>query len=263
MTATFYVKSCSTFIGIILLLSCAPKPKETPVLLPASPPPVPFELRAEAANGRAIIHWRIDRPANIATSGYYIYLAESKDDSGKLYNNTPYPGDTDGDITRESITIEGLTDGRVYHAYIVTVMADGRLSRQSEKIRFMPIEMGELKISFDILSDSSGYSFAKKIYTKARDYDNDFYLFYKNGPNISSPSLYNTGLRKTLFAAGSNLPIEQAIFYTSLPFLVNREIMLKTADKTIVMLKLLNLNGGRRPTGAILKYAFHYADENQ
>lgn len=245
----------------VLILSCAPKIQKAHIPPPPLALPIPYELRADAANGQATIYWRIDRPANMATGGYYIYLAETATDTGRLYNSAPYPGDTDGDVTRESINIQGLTDGYAYYAWIKTIMANGELGPRSEKLRFIPVEMGELKIRCDILADSSGYSFAKRKYTKARDYDNDFYLYYKGGLNISSPSLYNSGLRKTSFMAGGNFPVEKPNFKTSLPLVENREYILKSADNSIIRLRLVSAIGKPKPTEAIFKYSFYYPKE--
>jgi hypothetical protein len=183
-----------------IVFSCAPKPKHVQVS-PVELIPTPYNLGGKAINGKAMISWEINRPKIFASEGYNIYISEiSSSDTGKLYNNIPYPGDTDGDPGHETFQIDGLTNGRFYEVWVRMLSADGKLGPKSEIRVFRPLEMGELTIYFDILHDSSGYSFAKHKYTKARDYDNDFYLFDKNGPRISSPSLYNSGLRESIFA---------------------------------------------------------------
>jgi hypothetical protein len=252
-------------MGIVAsVLSCAPKPKHVQVS-PQESIPTPYNLIGKAINGKAMISWQVDRPANFASGGYNIYLSEiSSPDSGKLYNPVPYPGDTDGNPSKETFEIDGLTNGRFYEVWVRVLSADSKLGPASEKQIFRPLEMGQLTIYFDILHDSSGYSFAKHKYTKARDYDNDFYFYDKNGPHISSPSLYNSGLRESIFAnlsAPLPHPSKESRNYTgftkttSMTLSKNNIYAIRTKDG-IADIKVKAFIGSSEKKQALIKYLY-------
>ena len=180
-----------SFVPIIFFLAaCGPKPK-------LADRTTPFALKAEAKNQGAVLYWRIDRPG-APIRGYDIYLADSQDAPGHLYNSTPYPGDTDGDASRESIELAGLINGKTYYAYITTVHGDGSLSAPSSRIEFRPLDKGRISISSNYLIDDSGYDFADRKSMIARHDGNDFYI-YANGSKmgISSPSRMHSSLHRT------------------------------------------------------------------
>jgi hypothetical protein len=252
-------------IGIAaVVFSCAPKPKHVQVSTQESIP-TPYNLAGKAINGKAMISWEVNRPANFASGGYNIYLSEiSSSDTGKLYNNIPFPGDTDGDPSKETFEIDGLTNGRFYEVWVRMLSADSKLGPASEKQIFRPLEMGQLTIYFDILHDSSGYSFAKHKYTKARDYNNDFYLYDNNGTHISSPSLYNSGLRESFFAdlsAPSPRPSKElshhqnSIKKTSLTLYKNN-IYGITTKEGIAQIKIKAYTGSGNQKQAIINYLY-------
>lgn len=175
---------------IFLLAACGPKPK-------LADKTIPFALKAEAKNQGALLYWRIDRPG-APIRGYDIYLADSQDGPGDLYNSTPYPGDTDGDASRESIELTGLINGKTYFVHITTVRGDGSLSAPSSRIEFRPLDKGRISISSNYLIDHSGYDFADRQSMIARHDGNDFYI-YANGSKmgISSPSRMHSSLHRT------------------------------------------------------------------
>lgn len=244
-----------------VVLSCAPKPKmaqtpETPEI------PIPYELKTIAFNGKAILSWKIDRPASFVSGGYNIYLAESPSDSGKLYNLVPYPGDTDGDPNKETFEITDLKNGQIYKTWVRVLASDGTLGAWSEKHLFVPHEVGQLKVYFDMLHDSSGYSFAKRKYTKARDYDNDFYLYEKNGVHISSPSLYNSGLRESDFELLPVRPPKELRSHpklsktTSMAILKTKSYSIRTADDGLAFIKVDKYIGTGNLKRAIIRYGY-------
>jgi len=255
--------SCKIIATIILTfgLSCAPKPKIEPA--PAEVAiPIPYDLKAVAFNEKATLSWKINRPAKFVSGGYSIYLAESKSDTEILYNPIPYPGDIDGDAGKETFEITDLVNGRAYKTWIRVLTADGALGPSSETLIFIPYETGRLTIYFDILHDSSGYSFAKRKYTKARDYDNDFYLYEKNGINISSPSLYNLRLRKSYFQQLPYRPSKEfridlkSFNKTSIPLLSPNIYSILTADYGLALIKVGKIIGTGNLKRAIIRYIY-------
>jgi hypothetical protein len=242
-------------ITIAAINSCAPKPKMAPPA-PIQIIPTPYDLKAEAANGKATLYWKVDRPANFISGGYNIYLAENSNDTGRLYNNVPYPGDTDGDVNSESIVLTELKDAQFYYAWIAALSAKGLVGSPSVKIEFMPLEQGELLIYFDMLADSSGYSFAMRKYTKARDFDNDFYLYDKDGPYISSPSLYNSGLRKSVFRDNISRFNEKSNPVAHMALAQGKEFGILTADGGLAKMAVVNFGDSAKSKSATLKYIY-------
>ncbi len=200
--------------AISALIACAPKPKPEvvpPVLIAELP--VPRDLRAEAENGRAILDWSVDRQDGVLISGYNVYLADSEgmdnaawaDTPGTPYNGFPYPGDTDGDPSRESMPLPDLVNGQRYLAMVRTVGPDGRLSASSNVVSFMPLARGEFVISSNQASSDGGFNFEQSVRLPGRDPKNDLYLYSTETKiGLSSPNRLVPGLRKTRFGPSGN-----------------------------------------------------------
>jgi hypothetical protein len=162
----------------------------------------------------AAIYWSVNRGEGQLISGYNVYLSRKPlkgmfsnwhKSHAELYNRTPYPGDTDGDITRESFEITGLENGRTYFVTVRTVAPDGSESKQSNEVEFIPLAKGEFIISDNHSADNGGFSFDHEISIPARDRRCDLYLYSRdNVVGLSSPSRLGAGLRKTIFAASSD-----------------------------------------------------------
>lgn len=250
------------FVPVItsLFLSCAPKPKVTPTPTQIAIP-VPYNLKASAFNGKATLLWKVNRPTNFVSGGYNIYLREARADSAILYNQIPYPGDTDGDPNKETFEITDLKNGQAYFTWVRMLAANGALGAASETLQFIPFESGQLTIYFDMLRDSSGYSFVKHKYTKARDFNNDFYLYDKNGPHISSPSVYNSGLRKSTFQIYKPKPYAQfrkdsKPTATSIELLKANSYQMITADRDIIFFKIDKYSSSENDKRAIIRYTY-------
>ena len=262
MNKTWHIiNALAISVGLTLphiILSCAPEGKKPSVK--ESPPPIPFNLEAAAQNGRATLSWQVRRSPAVPISGYNIYISEDAAADGNLYNSLPYPGDTDDDTTRESIEIPNLTNGKRYYVYLKTVIADGRLTPSSEKISFLPLRRGQIKIKFHLQVDSSGYSFSLDKYTPAHDYDNDIHLFFKDDrPGISSPSLLHPSLRRTVFCKNCSRFSEKANYSTSLRPVVGEYFIARTESGATVELKLLRLEKKWSANRAIFEYVYYPA----
>jgi hypothetical protein len=189
-------------------ISCIPGPRESGRV------PSPYDLKVDTMSRGAIIYWSVNRREGQLISGYNVYLSRKPPESNypgwhkshaELHNSTPYPGDTDGDITRESFEITGLENGRTYFVTVRTVAPDGSESKQSNMVEFRPLARGEFIISDNHLGDNGGFSFDHEISIPARDRRCDLYLYSRDDVlGLSSPSRLGAGLRKTIFAASSD-----------------------------------------------------------
>lgn len=191
-TITFSLLAALIF-AVLSVIACGPKPAMV------VKPNTPYNLKAETKSHGTTLYWNINRNDKTPISGYSIYLADSPETEGELYNSGPYPGDTDCDITSESIELLRLTNGQTYYAYIRTVLTGGTMSEPSERIMFRPLSQGRIEISQNHTTQQSGYSFTKNKLTAARDFDNDFYIYAtakKKG--ISSPARLHSSLHKTM-----------------------------------------------------------------
>jgi hypothetical protein len=234
---------------MLFLFSCGPKPAFKMLN-------VAYDLKVETVSKGGILSWRVNRQGDNPISGYNIYIAESSDSEGRLYNNTPYPGNTDGDINYESIELEGLENGRKYYAFIRTVFPDGKLSQPSVMVEFIPILQGRLEISQNHTTGQSGYSFTRETYTKARDTDNDLYIYATSDRvGVSSPSRLHPGLRMTLINKGNN-PAKDSFKQTQ-PLIRGETYFLKTADGGTARLKVVKITGKPPLIKVILDFVYY------
>ena len=158
-------------------------------------------------NGTCTLSWSINRTANSLISGYFIYLQEINAENDTLewrenlltpYNDVPYPGDTDGDNSKESFQLSRLTNGVKHFALIRTVGVDGRQSAPSNVVMFTPLGKGEFTLSANHLSSAGGFNFENGMAVPARDPRNDIYLYAtETRIGLSSPNRLAAGLRRT------------------------------------------------------------------
>jgi hypothetical protein len=246
---------------VVLISGCGPKPQKEPIpLVPLSEIPKPYNLTADANSGKASLYWSIDRTPDLLLSGYRIYLTNNShpiDTSawiaspGIPYNTDLYPGDTDGDITRESYNLDNLENGRIYYAMIRTVGFDSRESALSNIVSFRPLARGEFAISTNHLGDNGGFNFETETQVPGKDRRSDLYL-YSNGnkTGLSSPSRLSAGLRKTTFSANRGDNLETIAIKTG------DKIMLKTKYGD-VDLTIVSLDGNYPDISAKIRYTFY------
>lgn len=232
---------------IIAVFSCGPKPPKEKKAVNA-----PFNLKAIAGDRIATLSWQIDRPNNTPIGGYNIYLSQSPDDAYELYNSGPYPGDTDGDISHESIVLPRLENGIRYYAYLKTVLSDNSLSQASGTVSFMPLAQGYIDLTQNYTVIKSGYNFAAGKYTKVRDSDNDIYIYAtKDRAGISSPSRMHASLRQTLIS------VDGSPFELTQQFIKGKVYTLETADGGLVKLTLLKWMGESPAVEATFDYIYY------
>ena len=232
---------------LALQLACGPKPKA----VEKAGINTPYNLEAIAGSKSAELIWQVNRDSKSHIGGYNIYIAQSPDGDGELYNSGPYPGDTDGNINRESITLENLDNGHKYYAYIRTVLANGELSQPTGRVLFQPLDQGRLTISQNHAANGSGYSFAKGKYTQARDFDNDFYIYATDSKaGISSPSRLHSSLRKTFITLKNNKDLTQ-------PLQKGAQYNLDTKGGGRAILTLIQISGKSPALEASFNYIYY------
>ncbi len=237
-------------LSIFLIFACGPKPGKIK-------PNTPYNLQVVSKSHGAILSWQINRIKDAPIGGYNIYLAESPKSPGELYNSGPYPGDTDGDITHESIELMRLTNGKRYYVYIKTVLNGGKSSAPSDRVEFMPLSQRRIKISQNHSTPKSGYSFKKEKLTAARDFDNDFYIYATADKiGISSPSRLHSSLRKTLIKIKGNA---NSKFNQTQPLIKGKTYLLKISDGGNARLTLIKLIGDKRDLTAVFDYTYYPA----
>lgn len=243
------------------ILACGPGPPPEKGLERGAALPIPYDLRAEASNGRATLFWSVDRDDGVPISGYNIYFSEISVSADTLawvpapdrpYNGVPYPGDTDGDISLESFDMEGLTDGSTYAVVVRTVGPDGRLSAPSNMGVFTPLGRGAFVISADHLAENGGFNFGSGAMVTARDPRCDIYLYAtERAIGLSSPSRLGAGLRKTrFFPNGENDDSMETIAIAE-----GDAMALKTRDG-LVEIRIIEILGRYPDVSAKIEYVF-------
>lgn len=175
-------------------------------------------MTVDVNNHSAVVNWTVDRAGSRPISGYNIYLSETPlkelfsnwdKNHPQPYNHGPFPGDTDGDNTRESFEITNLENGKTYYVSVRTVDPAGAESDVSGESKFVPLANGDFQISSDHLSEIGGFSFDKNISLPARDPRCDIYLYAKeDAVGLSSPGRLSAGLRKTAFSNSTEKNVE-------------------------------------------------------
>jgi hypothetical protein len=254
-----YVRYFIALAAISLALGCGPRPGTG--ILPGNQLPVPYDLKAEVGSHRATLLWSTNRRGDNLISGYNIYLGDDsavKDRSawsrnpGAPYNHTPYPGDTDGDINRESIPLEHLGNGRTYLGIVRTVGPDGRESKSSNLVVFTPLASGTFIISANQEASDGGFNFESETRVPGRDPRSDIYLYAtEQRVGLSSPYRLGGGLRKTRFTGPAiSTPVE------TIPIRKGQSIEVQTKMGR-AKIRIEDILGRYPDISARISYVFH------
>ena len=263
------ISSIKIRIGLVavitlVLLACGAKPKNEAVYrVIIEDIPQPYNLTADASNGKATIYWNIDRQTDLPISGYRIYLGDKsyvedtaawRKGPGVAYNSELYPGDTDGDNRSESFNFNNLENGRVYYAMVRTVGADKRESVSSNVVSFRPLAKGEFTLSSNHLANDGGFNLETESQVPAIDPRSDLYLYStENKMGLSSPSRLRGGLRRSEFSLGNSEKLETVTIKTG--DRISLYTTRGTADLTV-----LSISGKYPETTAKIGYIFYPAN---
>lgn len=200
----------------VITRSCAPSPPAAPVSPPVPPAPsvtlshAPELILVEGYADSLVITWLTHRLPRDLIRGYNVYVSTLPGRSGltgadpgldsSLYNHATYQGDTDGDITSESITIAPVDVGTRYHVHVRTVYPDGHLGPPSPEREVIARPQGTLTLHLRLSGAVDGFCFAANHPVSSMSDSNDVYLFStKRGIFLGSPSRLDAFLRTTKF----------------------------------------------------------------
>ncbi len=200
----------SSLILAILLASCGPP---TRVNLDESKQCLPTELTIEkTADAFALLAWDPGCPGTRIMQGFNIYLSpvplvadypgRDLPESIKPFNSKYYPGDTIGDLNRETYECEDIENATAYYAHVRVVYSDNTLSPPTNEVRIVSYPQGIIELAVSYSGDRDGFSFVENDYCRTDDIENDFYFYHLDGKDyLCSPVRLGPVSRKTVIYA--------------------------------------------------------------
>jgi len=135
---------------------------------PAQPPLV-YELTVEPSDGALTIRWRTERTDGQAFAGYYVYITPEGSPANVPFNQSPYPGDTDGDPTRESFEARPLNNGVRYLCSVASLNTDGTIGSATQPVPAICRPGGRVKLQPLFSGDFDGIDFTSGSYVTSDD----------------------------------------------------------------------------------------------
>ena len=268
-------------LALASLLSCAPVPMPTPVPAPSPAPPHATSLpapqldRVEGFTDHIELTWRTFRNDRDLIKGYNIYVAnfpglagltdENPELKRFLYDNSTYPGDTDGIIDSESISIQPVMMGTRYFVHVRTAFPDGHQGPPSEEREVIARPRGSMTLGPRFSGAKEGFSFASDREVPSLSDSNDVYLFIgRDGPHLGSPARLDASLRRTAFSnMGPSASIEDypACFNPpdrtdKIAVLSGQTTLVTLNDGRMAKLRPRNLTGGRDSLRVTFDYIY-------
>lgn len=192
----------------MLLVGCSASKPKPPTEGP--PLPHPYDLRVEASAHELELIWQVDRQPEHIFSGYNIYIVEhpvigtdkeaSELEKVKPYNQLPYPGDTDADVTHESYVAQGLDEGQRYYCFVRALGVGGQLGAPSNEVMAICRPGGHAAIQKIFSGDTDGFDFSRGDYVNSDASDCDLAYYIKDGTDqVIAPAKIDPLLRDTRF----------------------------------------------------------------
>ncbi|GAB4314464.1 MAG: hypothetical protein Kow0074_01490 [Candidatus Zixiibacteriota bacterium] len=222
----------------------------------------------------AVVKWQIDRNRDDIIRGYNVYVSTQPglvslglNDNrlrDALYNQSTYPGDTDGDIRSESIVLQRLQTGERYYVHVRTLFPRGEASTPSNEIEFMPRPQGTLTLRPRLSGGNDGYSFADDTTVEWTSLSNDIYLYMvRDTAYLASPSRLNGELRETRFVTlgfaddFSAYPEISSDDGAEKVALVERQVIgLRLNDDRIAKLRVVSIDPDADPPTVTFQYRY-------
>jgi hypothetical protein len=269
-------------VGLILglvILGCAPSSPsiiESHGVTPAQRVRLTPKItgKTELAD-RVDVVWTIDRFRADIIRGYNVYVGSDSilaiRPTGDpalvdvLFGGTHFPGDTDGDICQESITVDGLTSGGQYFIHVRTVFPDGSESPASNQERVLPRPRGTFLLVPRFQSGHDGFSFSEDGPAEGTSETNDLYMYTTgNVFHLASPDRLDRTLRATRFVdLGPSFSLDDHPLMPGsgatadrIAVEVGHSIGLVLADGRIAKVRPLGLDTDRDPPRITLEYVF-------
>jgi len=214
-------------LSVSIILSCAGAKKRPSEVIPEGLV-APSNLNGDPNDKKVDLKWDTNRGENMMISGYNIYISEkqlpqagypTKDMGIKPFNQVPYPGDDDPELSFETFTANGLKNGVKYYAAITTVYPDQTESMFSNIIEMLCYPRGLITIKDRSIGDKHGYSFGSRTYVDYNDIENDLYFIARDAGNIvGSPDRNEGALKHTQFAKLGRKPLDNRLDYRNLNY---------------------------------------------
>ncbi|MBD3232173.1 MAG: hypothetical protein GF315_00455 [candidate division Zixibacteria bacterium] len=253
---------------IILIFACAPKPpvEEAPVV-EEIPELQIYDLDITSINGTTEFTWKSDRQQGEPFGGYDIFVVPVEYESGESpepLNETPYPGDVDGNPEVEEFTTTGIETGKVYKGWVRAYSVDRDIYTSTDTVRFSPMKKGEFTISLRYSTASSGYDFSRGRMVPARSPEADIMFFGSRGePKLAAPEkLYREFADTRYFDMGMREQFNELIDYSrvrnagkdSVPLKMGHIYLVRTADNHYAKVVCTGISGD----GGRKKASFNY-----
>ncbi len=258
------------FLVLIILtgFACAPKPpvEEAPVV-EEIPELQIYDLDITSINGTTEFTWKSDREQGVPFGGYDIFAAPvdyESDEPLEPLNETPYPGDVDGNPEIEVFTTTGIESGKVYKGWVRAYSVDREVYTSTDTVRFAPMKKGSFTISLRYSTANSGYDFSRGRSVPARSPEADIMFFGSRGePKLAAPEkLYREFAATRYFDTGMRKQFNEIIDYSrvknagkdSAPLKVGHIYLVRTADGHYAKVVCTDISGD----GGRKKASFNY-----
>jgi len=256
-------------LSILVLLSCARRiPPEEALRVHRAPPRV-YDLRIINGDGMATIVWSSEKEPGQPMLGYNIYISKKSNPGSKdvePFNTTPYPGDTDGDISVETFEALPLENGVEYFVSVRSVGLDGTESEPTGVVSFVPRKEGTFVLKQNFQANESGFNFREGVNVPARSEGNDIYFYSKSGENgLGSPKRLGGLLRKSLFMdLGAKTDFDKLNSFRTENFSGREKLVIhsghvyivKTQKNCFGKLKVESIRGRQGQKEVVIRYCF-------
>jgi hypothetical protein len=202
-------------------------------------PPLVYDVTVEPADGALTVHWRAERTPGQAFAGYHVYITPEGSQAAVPFNQAPYPGDTDGDPTRESFEARPLENGVRYLCSVASLYTDGTTGTASSPIPAVCRPGGRVKLQPLFSGDFDGLDFSTGAYVTSDDSECHIVFLSKgSADSLLAPSridplnnetrFWDLG-RQTSFAADLEIRLK-GTGLTQVPVQVEHTYVYRTPD---------------------------------
>lgn len=255
-------------LSSLIFLSCAKRiPPEEALEIPEAPRV--YDLKVINGDGMAVIVWNSEKRAGQPMLGYNIYISKKSNPDSKdvePFNTTPYPGDTDGDISVETFEAIPLENGVEYFVSVRSVGLNGTESEPTGVLSFVPRKEGTFVLKQNFQANESGFDFRKGVSIAARSEGNDIYFYSKPGENgLGSPRRLGGLLRKSLFMdLGAKTDFDKLNSFKTENFSGREKLaihpghvyIVRTRENCFGKLKVESIRGRQGQKEVVIRYCF-------
>jgi hypothetical protein len=195
-------------IAATVLCSCAAGSRD--IRTAEAEAPAVSDLEVTPGSGSLTLSWKVKRGRDDVFGGFKVYiLRESLAQGGQIetalrkarpVDDTPYPGDADGDILRESYEADGLENGVRYYCTVASLTAAGEISSWTREVMAICRPGGRATLQPIFSGDRDGFDFAAGRHVNTDDFECHAAFYVKAGvDHLISPSRIDPLLPETRF----------------------------------------------------------------